>query len=95
MLCQEKKFTLIKINLVVQWVTCIYRGSDQLIHQAFKGFGFEQLPFKRFVANAALYFCMRYVLLPDSDPVTYSYNESTFLDTIYFYLSQIEEFLYS
>jgi len=45
MLCQEKKFTLIKINQAVQFVTCLYRGSDMLIHQVFKDFDFEQLPF--------------------------------------------------
>jgi len=35
-----------------------HRGSDELVHRAFKDFGFEQLPFKRFMANAAFYFCM-------------------------------------
>jgi len=34
------------------------RGSDELVHRAFKDFGFEQLPFHRFVANAAFYYVM-------------------------------------
>jgi hypothetical protein len=34
------------------------RGSDELVHRAFKDFGFEQLPFQRFVANAAFYYVM-------------------------------------
>jgi hypothetical protein len=34
------------------------RGSDELIHRALKDFGFEQLPFKRFVHNAAFYYTM-------------------------------------
>ena len=34
------------------------RGSDELIHRALKDFGFEELPFKRFVHNAAFYYTM-------------------------------------
>jgi hypothetical protein len=34
------------------------RGSDELVHRALKDFGFEQLPFKRFAPNAALYYTM-------------------------------------
>ena len=34
------------------------RGSDELVHRALKDFGFEQLPFKRFSQNAALYYTM-------------------------------------
>jgi hypothetical protein len=34
------------------------RGTDELVHRAFKDFGFEQLPFKRFIPNAAFYFAM-------------------------------------
>jgi len=34
------------------------RGKDELVHRALKDFGFEQLPFKRFSANAAFYYTM-------------------------------------
>jgi hypothetical protein len=34
------------------------RGSDMLVHRAFKDFACEQLPFHRFVANAAFYYGM-------------------------------------
>jgi len=34
------------------------RGADELVHRALKDFGFEQLPFKRFIPNAALYYVM-------------------------------------
>lgn len=34
------------------------RGADELPHRSLKEFGFEQLPFKRFSANTALYYCM-------------------------------------
>lgn len=34
------------------------RGADELPHRGIKDFGFEELPFKRFGANSALYYCM-------------------------------------
>ncbi len=34
------------------------RGADELPHRGLKDFGFEALPFKRFPANAAFYYCM-------------------------------------
>jgi hypothetical protein len=34
------------------------RGADELVHRAFKDFGFEQLPFQCFAANGALYYSM-------------------------------------
>ena len=34
------------------------RGADELPHRGLKDFGFEELPFKRFPANTALYYCM-------------------------------------
>jgi len=34
------------------------RGADELPHRGLKDFGFEQLPFKRFGPNSALYYCM-------------------------------------
>jgi hypothetical protein len=33
-------------------------GTDELCHRGFKDFGFEQLPFKRFGPNSAVYYCM-------------------------------------
>jgi hypothetical protein len=33
-------------------------GGDELTHRGLKDFGFEQLPFKRFGANTAFYYCM-------------------------------------
>ncbi|MBC8179513.1 IS1380 family transposase [candidate division KSB1 bacterium] len=34
------------------------RGANELVHRSLKDFGFEQLPFKRFTPNAALYYTM-------------------------------------
>ena len=34
------------------------RGRNELINRAFKNFGFQELPFKRFSANAAVYYLM-------------------------------------
>jgi len=34
------------------------RGAAELPHRGLKDFGFEQLPFKRFAANSAFYYCM-------------------------------------
>ena len=34
------------------------RGADELPHRGIKDFGFEELPFKRFGANSAFYYCM-------------------------------------
>jgi len=34
------------------------RGRDELVHRAFKDFGHEELPFKRFAPNAAYYYTM-------------------------------------
>lgn len=34
------------------------RGADELSHRGLKDCGFEELPFKRFPANAAFYYCM-------------------------------------
>lgn len=34
------------------------RGRDELVFRSFKDFGFEELPFKRFTPNAALYYVM-------------------------------------
>ena len=34
------------------------RGRDELVNRGLKDFGVEQLPFKRFAANAAFYYMM-------------------------------------
>lgn len=34
------------------------RGRNELVHRSFKDFGFQELPFKRFAPNAALYYFM-------------------------------------
>jgi hypothetical protein len=34
------------------------RGADELPHRGLKDFGFEELPFKRFVPNMAFFYCM-------------------------------------
>ncbi len=34
------------------------RGADELPHRGLKDFGFEELPFKRFSANTAFFYCM-------------------------------------
>lgn len=34
------------------------RGADELVHRSLKDFGFEELPFKKFAANSALYYMM-------------------------------------
>lgn len=34
------------------------KGADELTHRALKDFGFEQMPFKKFGANAAFYYMM-------------------------------------
>lgn len=34
------------------------RGADELGHRGLKDFGFEELPFKRFSANTAFFYCM-------------------------------------
>ena len=34
------------------------RGVDELLHRGLKDFGFEELPFKRFVPNSVVYYCM-------------------------------------
>jgi hypothetical protein len=34
------------------------KGADELPHRGLKDFGFEELPFKRFAPNSAVYYCM-------------------------------------
>ena len=40
-------------------IACYHqRGADELVHKVLKDFGFEQMPFKRFIPNAAFYYTM-------------------------------------
>ena len=34
------------------------RGADELPHRGLKYFGFEELPFKKFTPNSAVFYCM-------------------------------------
>ncbi len=34
------------------------RGADELPHRGLKDFGFEELPFRRFASNSAVYYCI-------------------------------------
>jgi hypothetical protein len=52
---QEKK-ELLKAEFIV--FSNHQRGKDELPHRGLKDFGFEELPFKRFSANSAFYYCM-------------------------------------
>jgi len=33
-------------------------GKDELVHRGFKNFGFQELPFQRFMPNQAVFYCM-------------------------------------
>jgi len=52
---ERKEYWLKSISIIGSYHKC---GTDELVHRALKNFGFEQLPFKRFDANMALYYCM-------------------------------------
>ncbi len=43
-----------------EWIIKEYhqRGADELPHRGIKEFGFEEMPFERFAANNAFYYCM-------------------------------------
>ena len=43
-----------------EWIIREYhqRGADELPHRGIKEFGFEEMPFERFAANNAFYYCM-------------------------------------
>ena len=47
---------LVKIETIVE--SHHMRGADELPHRGLKDFGFEELPFKRFAPNNAVYYCM-------------------------------------
>ncbi len=52
---QQKAHWLDADTLIGSYHQC---GKDELTHRGLKDFGFEQLPFKRFGANSAFYYCM-------------------------------------
>ncbi len=52
----EKQKGLIKAKEIIN--SHHQRGADELPHRGIKDFGFEELPFKRFAANSAFYYCM-------------------------------------
>lgn len=55
-LSDEKQKEMIKAEGVIN--NHHQRGADELPHRGIKDFGFEELPFKRFAANSAFYYCM-------------------------------------
>jgi hypothetical protein len=52
----EKKKEITKAEEIIN--SHHQRGADELPHRGIKDFGFEELPFKRFAANSAFYYCM-------------------------------------
>lgn len=52
----ERQNQLLKAEKIIE--SHHQRGGDELPHRGLKDFGFEELPFKRFAANSALYYCM-------------------------------------
>lgn len=52
---EQKEYWLNLISIIDSYHQC---GTDELAHRGLKDFGFEQLPFKNFNANMALYYCM-------------------------------------
>lgn len=53
---REKREEFIKAEGIIS--SHHQRGADELPHRGIKDFGFEELPFKRFTANSAFYYCM-------------------------------------
>ena len=53
---QEEKRRLVKAETIIE--SHHMRGADELPHRGLKDFGFEELPFKRFVPNSVVYYCM-------------------------------------
>ena len=52
---QRRRYWLTPEAIINSYHQC---GADELCHRGLKDFGFEQLPFKRFGPNSALYYCM-------------------------------------
>jgi hypothetical protein len=55
-LCPEERKRLVKPKWIIE--AHHQRGAEELTHRAFKDFGFEALPFKRFTQNQAFYYTM-------------------------------------
>ena len=53
---KEEERRLVKTETIIE--SHHMRGADELPHRGLKDFGFEELPFKRFVPNSAVYYCM-------------------------------------
>ncbi len=53
---QKKERRLLNIETIIE--SHHMRGADELPHRGLKDFGFEELPFKRFVPNSVVYYCM-------------------------------------
>ena len=53
---EERRQALIQPKTLIR--THHLRGADELPHRGLKEFGSEELPFKRFAANSAFYYCM-------------------------------------
>lgn len=55
-LSNEEQKEMIKAEAIIR--SHHQKGADELPHRGIKEFGFEELPFKRFSANTAFYYCM-------------------------------------
>ncbi|GAX60907.1 hypothetical protein SCALIN_C15_0048 [Candidatus Scalindua japonica] len=53
---QEEERRLLHTETIIE--SHHMRGADELPHRGLKDFGFEELPFKRFVPNSVVYYCM-------------------------------------
>ena len=53
---QKEERRLLSIETIIE--SHHMRGADELPHRGLKDFGFEELPFKRFVPNSVVYYCM-------------------------------------
>lgn len=53
---KEEERRLVKTEAIIE--SHHMRGADELPHRGLKDFGFEELPFKRFAPNSAVYYCM-------------------------------------
>lgn len=74
---ERREYWLKATSVISSYHKC---GADELAHRGLKDFAFEQLPFKRFGPNTALYYCMviafflfetfKEVVLEDVIPIT-------------------------
>jgi Transposase DDE domain group 1 len=52
----QKRKELVEVQSIIH--SHHQRGADELPHRGLKDFGFEELPFKRFIPNTAFFYCM-------------------------------------